>query len=96
METNMNRTREYKLTLCSSKIMTSAHEAFKIRKSTTAAMTFAECLRAAYRYAKLLPFKYCKEDYYGNMDYHIPEGLAAFEEKKKAAKAEWLAKRAAK
>ena len=96
MEINMNRTREYKLTLCSSKIMTSAHEQFKFRKSTTAAMTFAECLRAAYTYAKLLPFKYCKEDYYGNRDYHIPGGLAAFEERKKAAQAKWLAERAAK
>lgn len=93
---NMDRTREYKLTLCSSKIMASAHESLKFNKSWGTDKTFAECLRRAYVSAKQLPFKYCKEDFYGNKDYHIPGGLAAFKEKKKAVQARWKAERASK
>ena len=68
---SLERTRAYGLTLDSSKVMTYAQEVFWHKKRSGYPEDFSYCLTFAWSIAKSAPFKFCKEDFFGNKDYYI-------------------------
>lgn len=69
----MNRTRAYALTIDSSRVMEYAHEIMSIHKRHKMDVPFSECLKSAWSSARAIPFRYCKEDFYGNKEYHMKQ-----------------------